>query len=144
MMVLDRWDDGSGWKSPGWLMLIGVAALAVYTFFSIPSGDDIKPAETLLAFSGLIAFCLWGKGLRRPVLLLAWRRCRRAIDILVGRSGSSSTMDGLISASGLAGETLYIHQCGLVVTRQYAKYLHSLDIGSHWFSDDNLFPCTFE
>lgn len=70
MKVLDKWDDGSGWKNPKWLMLIGVAALVVYTFFSIPSGDDIKPAETVLAFSGLIAFCIWGKGLRQPVLLL--------------------------------------------------------------------------
>ncbi len=70
MMVTNKWDEGAGWKSPGWLLLIGVASLMVYTFFNIPAGDIAKPAETLLAFSGLIAFCIWGKGFRRPVLLL--------------------------------------------------------------------------
>ena len=67
---MNKWDEGAGWKSPGWLLLIGVASLMVYTFFNIPAGDIAKPAETLLAFSGLIAFCIWGKGFRRPVLLL--------------------------------------------------------------------------
>ncbi|UBU47592.1 O-antigen ligase family protein [Cobetia amphilecti] len=70
MMVTNKWDEGAGWKSPGWLLLIGVASLMVYTFFNIPAGDIAKPAETLLAFSGLIAFCIWGKGFRLPVLLL--------------------------------------------------------------------------
>jgi len=70
MKVMDQWDEGAGWKSPKWLLCIGVAALMVYTFFNIPAGDIAKPAETLLAFSGLVAFCLWGKGFRLPVLLL--------------------------------------------------------------------------
>ncbi|WP_158774345.1 O-antigen ligase family protein [Cobetia sp. L2A1] len=70
MTLLDKWDDNTHWKSPQWLLIIGVLSLLTYAFGKVLLGDVAKPAELMLALSGLVAFCIWGKELRRNVLLL--------------------------------------------------------------------------
>lgn len=71
MQHTEIWPSKLGWQGPRWLVIVGIVSLLMYAIGQFIWPDFSKNTETWLAFTGLLAFCIHGKGLRRaPMILL--------------------------------------------------------------------------
>lgn len=85
MQSYTLWPSHEGSTSPSWLKLLGVLSLLIYVTSQFLWPDLAEKAQTLLAAIGLIAFCIYGKNLRRtPLLLLTLFICVQLLSWSLG------------------------------------------------------------
>lgn len=85
MQSIKNWYSLEGNLEPRWLAYIGVLSLILYSFMQFLIPETQGAVEKVLVITGLIAFCLYGKGIRKaPLLLLIGFLCLQLFSWTLG------------------------------------------------------------